>query len=309
MVDTQVSKTCERKLMRVRLSPRPPLMRNDRKIMWVTCPPSAHFDLYFVIIWSTHMNQILTEHDLENLFSDRKRRAKFKKRFNPVLLWLLSLVGVFIIVYTVTNFESLKNLIFYKYYSDYGSTEESANTNSTAETVVSNNRNLSLESIDDNSIYIKSISVSAPIAWDVRNESLLVAKNLENGVIHLNGTAHPGEIGNVFITGHSSNYLWAPGKYKSVFSLLNQLVVGDLVQIKYKNKDFLYKVSQARVVKPTDLSVMDATDDSVLTLMTCTPVGTSLNRLIITANQIYPDKNSNIDINKNTEQNRLPNVR
>ena len=255
------------------------------------------------------MNQILTEHDLENLFSDRKYRKRSRKRFKPVFLWILSLLVVFIIVYTITNFESLKNVILYKYNSDYGSTEENANTNSTTQTVVANNRNLSLESIDDNSIYIKSISVNAPITWDVRNDPALVANNLENGVIHISGTAHPGETGNVFITGHSSNYLWAPGKYKSVFSLLNQLVIGDLVQIKYKNKDYLYKVSNVRVVKPTDLSVMDATDDSILTLMTCTPVGTSLNRLIITANQIYPDKIDNININKNTGQNHLPNVR
>lgn len=255
------------------------------------------------------MSQILTEHDLENLFSDRKYRRKYKKRLNPVLLWLLSLLGVFTVIYAITNFESLKNLLLYKYNNDYGLVEKNDNTNSTAETVVSNNKNLSLENIDDSSIYIKSISVSAPVAWDVRNDPDLVAKNLENGVIHIGGTAHPGEVGNVFITGHSSNYIWAPGKYKSVFALLNQLVIGDLVQIKYKNKDYLYKISEARVVKPTDLSVMNNTDNSVLTLMTCTPVGTSLNRLIITANQIYPDKTNNLNVNKNTNQNHLPNVR
>jgi hypothetical protein len=44
----------------------------------------------------------------------------------------------------------------------------------------------------------------------------------------------------------------------------------------------------SKVVAPTDLSVLNQGSDNNLTLITCTPVGTSAKRLIIVARQISP---------------------
>jgi sortase (surface protein transpeptidase) len=33
------------------------------------------------------------------------------------------------------------------------------------------------------------------------------------------------------ILGHSSRYPWEPGKYKAVFSLLNELTIGDRIYV------------------------------------------------------------------------------
>lgn len=143
----------------------------------------------------------------------------------------------------------------------------------------------------DNSIYIPKLNVRAPIIWDVTggkdlNSDLL--KALERGVARYPQTALPDQVGNVFLTGHSSNYWWEKGQYKTVFALLNRLVVGDVVMLKYQGKVYTYKVNGQKVVKPTETSVLNPTQTPTLSLMTCTPTGTSLYRRIVTADLISP---------------------
>jgi len=255
------------------------------------------------------MNKILSQGDLENVFLDKDKRKKQKRIYLSVLLWFVSFVFIFVALYTITNFDSLRKNISFWYKNDYNYQNNDNQPQDNTNTVIASNQNLPIKDIANDSIYIKSIDVTAPITWDVKNEPDIVSKNLENGVIQIKGTAHPGEIGNVFITGHSSNYVWAPGKFKSVFSLLNNLVVGDIIQIKYKQTDYLYKVTDSMVVKPTETSVMDQGSGSYLSLMTCTPVGTSLNRLIVKADQVYPDKKLNTNRENSSGQNQLPKVR
>lgn len=110
---------------------------------------------------------------------------------------------------------------------------------------------------------------------------------LQEGVVHYPGTAKPGQIGNVFITGHSSYYPWDPGQFKDVFAVLGQLEVGDEYYIYYDQQKFTYKVREKFEVNPDNVNVLQQPhDDKVSTLMTCTPVGTTLRRLIIKADDI-----------------------
>lgn len=48
-------------------------------------------------------------------------------------------------------------------------------------------------------------------------------KELQKGIVRYPGTAKPGETGNAFIFGHSSNYYWEKGDYNSVFAALDKL--------------------------------------------------------------------------------------
>jgi LPXTG-site transpeptidase (sortase) family protein len=110
---------------------------------------------------------------------------------------------------------------------------------------------------------------------------------LRNGVVHYPGTARPGEIGNVFITGHSSYYLWDPGKYKDVFVRLHDLKAGDEFTIFWNQDIYHYKIKERKVVTPEETSVLKQPHDKkIATLMTCTPVGTAKNRLVLVAEQI-----------------------
>ncbi|MBU0577247.1 sortase [Patescibacteria group bacterium] len=114
-----------------------------------------------------------------------------------------------------------------------------------------------------------------------------IQEGLRNGVVHYPGTAKPGQYGNVFITGHSSYYPWDPGQFKDVFALLGQLEPGDEFIVYYNQVQYIYLVTDKFEVQPDNVSVLEQpTDEKIATLMTCTPVGTALRRLIIRAEQI-----------------------
>lgn len=136
----------------------------------------------------------------------------------------------------------------------------------------------------NNHLVIPKIGVDTPIEWNVSDNNTLNA--LEKGVAHYQGTALPGELGNIFITGHSSYYLWAGGSYKQIFALLDKLQIGDRIYVNYQNVVFAYVVTGKKVVNPEDLSVLNQGNQKTLSLMTCVPVGTNLNRLIVSAEQI-----------------------
>ena len=110
---------------------------------------------------------------------------------------------------------------------------------------------------------------------------------LQHGVVHYPGTARPGQAGNFFVTGHSSYYPWAPGKYKNVFARLHDLDVGDEYWVYYGGDKHRYIIREKQEVKPSNVRVLDQPlDKRVATLMTCTPVGTTLRRLIVTSEEI-----------------------
>jgi LPXTG-site transpeptidase (sortase) family protein len=130
-------------------------------------------------------------------------------------------------------------------------------------------------------IQIPKIGTSAPIIMNVAPAEII--NQLKSGVVQYDQSALPGQIGNVVLVGHSSDFPWSNGHYKTIFSLLDKLAAGDNIVIPFHNQIFTYQVSEKKVVKPTDLSVLKKTDDPNLTLITCYPVGTTTNRLIIRA--------------------------
>lgn len=138
------------------------------------------------------------------------------------------------------------------------------------------------QSLSDNELVIPKISVRAPIIWDSSFEEKVMLENLRAGVVHYGGTDRPNRArGNVFITGHSSYYWWDSGQYKTVFALLNKLASGDQIALTYQGEVYVYEVTRSIVVKPTAVEVLASTEVPQLSLMTCTPVGTSLNRLVV----------------------------
>jgi sortase A len=132
-------------------------------------------------------------------------------------------------------------------------------------------------------LIIPKLGVSAPIIYEPTAIEANIQVALRSGVIHYATTAMPGQNGNVVIFGHSSNDWWQPGEYKFVFVLLDKLVPGDFVTLDYQSKRYTYQVTGSRVVEPTAFSVLDATPTPTLSLITCTPAGTSLRRLVVSA--------------------------
>lgn len=146
-------------------------------------------------------------------------------------------------------------------------------------------------------IIIPKINVEAPVVYDVPTvEEADVQKGLERGVVHYVNTPNPGEKGNSVIFGHSSSNILNKGKYKFAFILLKSLENGDTFIIQKDGKRYVYKVYNKFVTNPYDFSVVGPNDKvATMTLITCDPPGTSTNRLIIQAEQIFPDPGANTE--------------
>ncbi len=146
--------------------------------------------------------------------------------------------------------------------------------------------------------------VDALIAEDWKTLEEDIQAGLQDGVVHYPGTARPGKPGNFFVTGHSSYYPWAPGGFKSVFARLHDLNVGDEYWVFYNGDRHRYIIQNEKEIKPSDVSVLDQPiDQRISTLMTCTPVGTTLRRLILTAVEVDPVSGKPLEVGEHaTEQ-------
>lgn len=138
-------------------------------------------------------------------------------------------------------------------------------------------------------IVIPAIEVDAPVIFDEPSTTeWKVQLALRRGVVHYGQTGMPGEPGNMVLIGHSSGAPWAPGDYKWVFTLLEKLEKGNEIKVSHQGIDYVYRVVNKQVVTPENLTVLDQTAHPMLSLITCTPVGTSKNRLVVQAEQISP---------------------
>jgi LPXTG-site transpeptidase (sortase) family protein len=84
----------------------------------------------------------------------------------------------------------------------------------------------------------------------------------------------PGEAGNVVITGHRDTF----------FRHIHELQKGDTVVVQRDGKTFRYEVTGKKIVEPTDVSVLQPTNDSRMTLITCYPfnyIGPAPKRLVV----------------------------
>lgn len=135
---------------------------------------------------------------------------------------------------------------------------------------------------------IPAIGVKAPVISEPGTVEWQIQLALRRGVVRYAGTAEPGRNGNAVLFGHSSGQPWAPGDYKFVFTLLDKLQPGDEIKVDYQGTRYTYLVTGSEVVPPTAISVLRQTTEPTLTLITCTPVGSSTKRLVVHAKLIRP---------------------
>ena len=142
-------------------------------------------------------------------------------------------------------------------------------------------------------LIIPKLNIDVPVRYGVPLSGVMAAMN--NGVAHYRiagASAYPGEIGNFVITGHSAGDIYSSNPYKYIFSGLERLETGDLIYVNYESKRYTYRVIKKEVVEPSNVAALVVdTDKPLLTLVTCTPLGTSRYRLLVTAEQISPSPN------------------
>jgi sortase A len=122
-------------------------------------------------------------------------------------------------------------------------------------------------------IEISSIGLAAMILEGVD------AKTLRRAVGHIPGTAFPGQPGNVVLAGHRDTF----------FRALRNVRKDDEITLETLDGSFRYRVDLTQVVAPEDTEVLNGSDDSILTLVTCYPfsfVGPAPQRFIVRAHRI-----------------------
>lgn len=146
-------------------------------------------------------------------------------------------------------------------------------------------------------VIIPKINVEAPVVYGLGSIAEdAVQKALEGGVVHYpipGANSIPGQVGNTVLLGHSSNDVFDTGGYKFIFVQLDQLKEGDTFYLHYEGTRYTYSVTKKEIIDPTEVSKLtQKTDKPLVTLLTCTPPGTALKRLLVVGEQISPDPNA-----------------
>ena len=232
----------------------------------------------------------------------------FSDRIWNMLRFLSSSAIIFIIIFFAMNWNAYSTIIMSKFGFLKPAAEEVLNEDEKLST--NNLMDLSKDpeiqktqipqlaldvSPPDMRVVIPRIGTNVPVIA-VSSEALInrdwerleqeIQEALRDGVVHYPGTAFPGEKGNIVITGHSSYFPWDPGRFKDVFALLHNIQIGDKIYMYYNQKRYDYEVYETKVVLPNQVEVLTQGGEDRLTLITCTPVGTNLKRLVVLARPV-----------------------
>ena len=99
---------------------------------------------------------------------------------------------------------------------------------------------------------------------------------LNRGVGQIEGTALPGEVGNIGIAGHRDGF----------FRPLKDIAVGDELVLETTSESITFVVEELHIVDPSDVWVLAPTDSPAITLVTCYPfyfIGSAPQRFIVRA--------------------------
>jgi sortase A len=117
-------------------------------------------------------------------------------------------------------------------------------------------------------IEIPALNLRLPLYADISEI------NLNRGAGMIPGMAAPGEGGNLGVAAHRDGN----------FRPLENIRVGDAINIRTANSHYIYHVTSITVVDRTDAALLRRTDQSVITLVTCYPfrfVGPAPRRFVV----------------------------
>jgi sortase A len=117
---------------------------------------------------------------------------------------------------------------------------------------------------------LASVGLEVPVYSDISE------LNLSRGAGWIEGTAAPNTGGNMAVAAHRDRF----------FRPLKDVQVGDILELESLTGHGEYRVSRIVIVDPDDVSVLDDTPESTVTLVTCYPfyfIGNAPQRYIVQA--------------------------
>lgn len=146
-------------------------------------------------------------------------------------------------------------------------------------------------------VKITSFKLSIP-KLDITNAVVSTIDNdLAKHLVNYLGTSIPPEKGNAVVFGHSTlPQLFNKNDYKTIFTNIYTLTPGDEIVVDVLGNVYKYKIENVTVVDPENTSVLEQNySDSFLTLVTCTPPGTTWKRLVIKARLVDKTLSRNVE--------------
>lgn len=131
------------------------------------------------------------------------------------------------------------------------------------------------DTTDDPSLPIAVLRI-ADVGLEVPVYADLSELNLSRGAGWIDGTAQPNTGGNIAIAAHRDQY----------FRPLKDVQIGDILELESLSGPVEFQVSRIAIVDPDDVSVLDDTPVSMVTLVTCYPfyfIGNAPQRYIVQA--------------------------
>lgn len=135
-------------------------------------------------------------------------------------------------------------------------------------------RRTTLEEVPEGVLRIPALDLIVPVY------SGTSSSELDRGAGHIQGTAALGSVGNTGIAGHRDGF----------FRTLNRVKLGQTLYVETLGSTQRYRVTEMRVVAPSDVSVLAPTARPSITLITCYPfyfVGPAPRRFIVRA-ELFP---------------------
>jgi sortase A len=119
-------------------------------------------------------------------------------------------------------------------------------------------------------LQVPNLGIDAPIVqgdgWE----------QLKKGVGQHVGTPNPGQKGNIVLSAHDD-------VFGEIFKDLDRLKEGDKIILFTNQRTYTYSVRQTQVVEPTQVDVMNQTQESIVTLISCYPYLVNNQRIVVTA--------------------------
>lgn len=139
-----------------------------------------------------------------------------------------------------------------------------------------------------NSIEISKIGIVAPVVIGENTDPKVLEKNLNQGTVVYPGSVMPGQIGQTVVLGHSAPLNWPKIKYDWVFSEINDLNLGDQINVYFNNRQYTYKVVEKNIIQVGQDVESNRLNgkNNILTLISCWPPGKNYMRITVQAELI-----------------------
>ena len=219
---------------------------------------------------------------IQSKAQERAKKVRKSKHFIPLTVGLVILIGGLLLQY---NQVIAANIVAYV-----------SPGNSEVTEITEIDPTVAIAVHENPTLMIPKLNVEVPITFGSQTDVKSMNVAMANGVANFSvkgASARPGEIGNFVVSGHSAGNVYGTSDYKFIFSGLTRMEAGDKIYVDYNGVRYTYRVQGTKVVEPTDVqSLVQIANDNegvpMITLITCTPLGTSRYRLLVYAEQINP---------------------